>query len=231
MGEHIDWALLRADMAAGMGALSEAVYSNSKLPVREREAARWTIALINDCAVCQDTRARDGAAAGIDEGFYGEIASWKTVVDLQGPMNGRAYFGGFHGLSALNGMNAPMASQMCGQSCAAYEEHVHPFSADNTSVLGRDIRAIALTTAGDLIGRLHVREVRVVRHDRLGERRELDALSTELADLAHDLVDGSLAAVEHRAQLDRRGFDDSHRSLLGCETLSRKTRTSPLRHA
>ena len=45
MGEHIDWALLRPDMAAGMGKLSAAVYGNSQLPVREREAARWTIAL------------------------------------------------------------------------------------------------------------------------------------------------------------------------------------------
>ena len=78
MGEHVDWALHRADMAAGMGALSNAVYTNSKLPVREREAARWTIALINDCAVCQDTRARDGEAAGIDDGFYGEVANWKA---------------------------------------------------------------------------------------------------------------------------------------------------------
>ena len=62
MGEHIDWALLRPKMAAGMGKLSEAVYGNSQLSVREREAARWTIALINDCAVCRDTRARDGEA-------------------------------------------------------------------------------------------------------------------------------------------------------------------------
>ena len=46
-----------------MGKLSEAVYGNSQLSVREREAARWTIALINDCAVCRDTRARDGEAA------------------------------------------------------------------------------------------------------------------------------------------------------------------------
>src|SRR5204863_3672310 len=84
MGEHIDWALLRADMAAGMGALSEAVYSNSKLPVREREAARWTIALINDCAVCRDTRAREGEQAGIDDGFYSEIASWRTSTALTG---------------------------------------------------------------------------------------------------------------------------------------------------
>src|ERR1700690_4580971 len=82
MGEHIDWALLRPEMAAGMGKLSGAVYGNSQLAVREREAARWTIALINDCAVCQDTRARDGQAAGVDEGFYGEVANWRTSTAL-----------------------------------------------------------------------------------------------------------------------------------------------------
>ena len=58
LGEHVDWALYRSKMAVGMGALSEAVYGNTQLPLREREAARWTIALINDCAVCRDTRAR-----------------------------------------------------------------------------------------------------------------------------------------------------------------------------
>ena len=31
MGEHIDWALLRPEMAAGMGKLSAAVYGNSQL--------------------------------------------------------------------------------------------------------------------------------------------------------------------------------------------------------
>jgi alkylhydroperoxidase family enzyme len=82
LGEHIDWALRRPKMAAGMGALSEAVYGNSTLAVREREAARWTIALINDCAVCRDTRARDGVQAGADEGFYAEVASWRTSTAL-----------------------------------------------------------------------------------------------------------------------------------------------------
>jgi AhpD family alkylhydroperoxidase len=82
MGEHIDWALPRAKMAMGMGALSEAVYENSQLPVRERESARWTIALINDCAVCQDTRAKDAAAARIDEGFYAEVANWRSSTVL-----------------------------------------------------------------------------------------------------------------------------------------------------
>jgi alkylhydroperoxidase family enzyme len=81
-GEHVDWALMRPEMAVGMGALSEAVYTNSRLPVREREAARWTIALINDCAVCQDTRAKDGERVGIDDGFYGEVAAWRTSTAL-----------------------------------------------------------------------------------------------------------------------------------------------------
>ncbi|MHB8463905.1 MAG: carboxymuconolactone decarboxylase family protein [Acidimicrobiales bacterium] len=82
LGEHVDWALLRADMAVGMGALSEAVYTNSQLPVREREAARWTIALINDCVVCQDTRAKRGPDAGIDDGFYAEVANWRESTVL-----------------------------------------------------------------------------------------------------------------------------------------------------
>jgi alkylhydroperoxidase family enzyme len=78
LGEHVDWALLRPDMAVGMGALSDAVYKNTQLPLREREAARWTIALINDCVVCQDTRAHDGVARGVDEGFYGEVGNWRA---------------------------------------------------------------------------------------------------------------------------------------------------------
>ena len=81
-GEHVDWALLRPEMAAGMGALSSAVYENTRLPLREREAARWTIALVNDCVVCQDTRAEGGEAAGVDEGFYREIPGWRTSAAL-----------------------------------------------------------------------------------------------------------------------------------------------------
>ncbi|HXQ76426.1 MAG TPA: carboxymuconolactone decarboxylase family protein [Acidimicrobiales bacterium] len=82
LGEHVDWALLRPEMAVGMGALSSAVYGNTRLPLREREAARWTIALVNDCVVCRDTRARDGAQAGVDDGFYGEVATWRTSAAL-----------------------------------------------------------------------------------------------------------------------------------------------------
>jgi alkylhydroperoxidase family enzyme len=82
LGEHVDWSLHRTEMAAGMGALSEAVYGNSRLPIREREAARWTIALINHCLVCQDTRAKEAEPNHIDEGFYAEVAQWATTDAL-----------------------------------------------------------------------------------------------------------------------------------------------------
>jgi alkylhydroperoxidase family enzyme len=101
-GEHVDWALLRPEMAAGMGALSQAVYKNSMLSVREREAARWTIALINDCVVCQDTRARDGQAAGVDEGFYGEVADWRTSTALSDRERLAAEFAQYFALDHLN---------------------------------------------------------------------------------------------------------------------------------
>ena len=56
--------------------------ANSQLPLREREAARWTIALINDCVVCQDTRAKEAAAHAIDDGFYADVADWATTDAL-----------------------------------------------------------------------------------------------------------------------------------------------------
>jgi alkylhydroperoxidase family enzyme len=65
-----------------MGQLSDAVYSNTQLDLREREAARWTIALINDCVVCQDTRASHAADHAIDDGFYGEVAGWANSTVL-----------------------------------------------------------------------------------------------------------------------------------------------------
>jgi AhpD family alkylhydroperoxidase len=82
LGEHVDWSLHRPEMAMGMGALSEAVYGNTRLALREREAARWTIALINDCVVCLDTRAKHADAEGVDEAFYAEVADWRSSAAL-----------------------------------------------------------------------------------------------------------------------------------------------------
>ncbi len=78
MGEHVDWMMSRLPMAVGMGQFSEAVYGNTQLALREREAARWTIALINDCIVCQSSRAKDASSHRIDDPFYTEVANWRT---------------------------------------------------------------------------------------------------------------------------------------------------------
>jgi alkylhydroperoxidase family enzyme len=100
-GEHVDWALLRPAMAVGLGALSDAVYGNTQLPLREREAARWTIALINDCVVCQDTRAKDAASAAIDDSFYAEVAQWRTSETLTERERLAAEFAQFFALDHL----------------------------------------------------------------------------------------------------------------------------------
>jgi alkylhydroperoxidase family enzyme len=82
MGDHVDWALSRTEMAVGMGAFSAAVYEHSRLPLREREAARYTIALINDCRVCRATRATEAATADIDEPFYAAVADRRASTVL-----------------------------------------------------------------------------------------------------------------------------------------------------
>jgi alkylhydroperoxidase family enzyme len=82
LGEHADWMLARPEIAVAMGQLSSAVYGTSTLSKREREAARYTIALINDCAVCRATRTKDAGAEGIEEGFYSEIPDWRTSEQL-----------------------------------------------------------------------------------------------------------------------------------------------------
>jgi alkylhydroperoxidase family enzyme len=81
-GPHVDWSLHRPEMAAGLGKVSDAIYSNTQLSIREREAARWVIATINDCAVCRDTRAEKGPAEGIDEAFYAEVVDWPNSAAL-----------------------------------------------------------------------------------------------------------------------------------------------------
>ena len=54
------WTTKAAALTAAAGALSDAVYRRSTLPLREFEAARTRIAQINDCQLCLDWRtARD----------------------------------------------------------------------------------------------------------------------------------------------------------------------------
>jgi alkylhydroperoxidase family enzyme len=64
------WTTKARPLTAAAGALSDAVYRRSTLPLREFEAARTRIAQINDCQLCLDWRTArdvpDRAAAGED---------------------------------------------------------------------------------------------------------------------------------------------------------------------
>ena len=77
-----------------------------------------------------------------------EVVALHAVVDLNGTLGGTTYFGGFHGTSALHGMTHPMTTSVC--ACASYEEHIHPFSADQSDVYGGDVHGLAITPEGDL---------------------------------------------------------------------------------
>jgi hypothetical protein len=69
------------------------------------------------------------------------VAVWSVVADTQGTLQGSAYLGGFHGFYAFHGLSAD-----CG--CLPFEEHQHFI--DDVLVAGGDVRALALTSEGDL---------------------------------------------------------------------------------
>jgi alkylhydroperoxidase family enzyme len=73
------WTELARPLTAAAGAYSSAVYERSSLSLREFEAARTTMARINQCAICMDWRtARDVPGRSdnpeeIPESFYEEV--------------------------------------------------------------------------------------------------------------------------------------------------------------
>lgn len=68
------WAEAAPHLSVPAARLSDAVYNRGTLPVREVEAARITIARLNDCQVCRTMRAGDVAGAP-DEAFYDALLS------------------------------------------------------------------------------------------------------------------------------------------------------------
>lgn len=71
------WMGLQPQMAAGLVALSDAVYGNSRLPPRVHELARMRIALANECEVCRNARYASGSTDGLDAAFYEHVADWR----------------------------------------------------------------------------------------------------------------------------------------------------------
>jgi alkylhydroperoxidase family enzyme len=86
------WTELATPLTSAAGAYSSAVYEKSSLSLREFEAARITMARINQCAICIDWRtARDvpGRAADpgeIPESFYEAVGvrrQWDGLSDRE----------------------------------------------------------------------------------------------------------------------------------------------------
>jgi alkylhydroperoxidase family enzyme len=73
------WAGKAPALTVPAAQLSSAVYEHSTLPIREFEAARITIARINDCQLClgwrsaRDVEGRAAEADDIDEAFYAQV--------------------------------------------------------------------------------------------------------------------------------------------------------------
>jgi AhpD family alkylhydroperoxidase len=64
---------LRPEMGKAVQGISYAVYSQSRLPARVREAARMRIAQINDCVVCRGWRIPELAEQGVTEELYEHV--------------------------------------------------------------------------------------------------------------------------------------------------------------
>jgi alkylhydroperoxidase family enzyme len=82
------WTELAQPLTAAAGGYSSAVYDKSSLSLREFEAARVTMARINQCAICIDWRtARDVPSRAADpvaipESFYEQVGGHGSLEGL-----------------------------------------------------------------------------------------------------------------------------------------------------
>jgi alkylhydroperoxidase family enzyme len=72
------WAGTTSALTGPAAKFSDAVYNKSQLPVRELEAARITMARINDCNICKTLR----TAGGPDEAFYDAVLGESGGAEL-----------------------------------------------------------------------------------------------------------------------------------------------------
>ena len=82
---------LRPELLPTVTAMIDGPYRRSRLPAREREAARMTIAMLNDCTICRDFRARSAQAGGATEDLYAHATSRCSPADQYDawPLNGQ----------------------------------------------------------------------------------------------------------------------------------------------
>lgn len=66
-------------LGKSLAGLSQAIYSQTVIGLRVREAVRMRIAHINQCTLCVGYRfPAESVAAGIDETFYAAIPDWRN---------------------------------------------------------------------------------------------------------------------------------------------------------
>jgi AhpD family alkylhydroperoxidase len=75
------WELIPAQGDAYL-AFAEVLYGRTTIPPREREIARMTVALLNDCKVCQRFRVPGLERRGVDEDLYASVADWRNTPDF-----------------------------------------------------------------------------------------------------------------------------------------------------
>ncbi|MFM7068505.1 MAG: carboxymuconolactone decarboxylase family protein [Actinomycetes bacterium] len=75
---------LSPKMGAAAGNFTAAVYGDTVLSTRVREAARIRIAMVNDCPVCLDTRTVSDPV-GLSEDEYLGMANWAEMSTLDAP--------------------------------------------------------------------------------------------------------------------------------------------------
>lgn len=68
------WSGTGNKLTGPAAAFSDAVYRKSTLPLREFEAARITIARVNDCRICLDLRPEDGPGQAFYDAVLGDGA-------------------------------------------------------------------------------------------------------------------------------------------------------------
>jgi AhpD family alkylhydroperoxidase len=76
-GDELTAWLGLSPLGESLGAFAAAVYSQSRLSLREFEAARTRVAISNGCTTCLNTRHADGARQGLDAEFYANVARWR----------------------------------------------------------------------------------------------------------------------------------------------------------
>ncbi|MGI9277793.1 MAG: carboxymuconolactone decarboxylase family protein [Endozoicomonas sp.] len=73
---------LNAPTAMAQASVSGAIYSQKHLSMREREAIRMRIAIINQCQICLGFRFPELVEQGVTEEFYAQVEHWRDSPDL-----------------------------------------------------------------------------------------------------------------------------------------------------